>query len=216
MPTPTPSPEPPVAETVQRPDDDHGDDLASATSIVADTFNRGEIDQGGDTDFFSFTASEQSSFIIEVLADSIADSRLHLYDQAGEELVSDAGAGRNRGSRISWTAPAAGTYYLKISPVEPGVTGSYGVIVSAVQAPADRSDEKQIRGQVLEVVARNAIAVQTLIIRDETGREWTFTAEEFLGVTPDHLLQEHRLLRLPVTVFYVEKNGTLIARRVVD
>ena len=67
----------------------------------------------------------------------------------------------------------------------------------------------------MEVIARNIIEVETLRIRDDSGQEWTFTTEGFAGFTPSHL-KEHQLFGQPVAVFYVEKDGRLVAVDVTD
>ena len=80
----------------------------------------------------------------------------------------------------------------------------------------------QVRGQIIEVVARNIAQVETLRIRDEFGREFSFTTDKagdqtggFVGFTPSHL-KEHQLLGQTVLVSYVEGDGLLVAVKIED
>ena len=73
----------------------------------------------------------------------------------------------------------------------------------------------QVRGHVVEVVARNIAEVETLRLRDDAGEIWTFTSRGFAGFTPSHL-REHRLLGQPVVVFYVEEGDSLVAVDITD
>ena len=74
----------------------------------------------------------------------------------------------------------------------------------------------QVRGIVLEVVGRNIVELETLRIRDETGREWTFGADQgFIGLSPSHL-REHQLAGKPVLVTYVTRDGRLLAVDITD
>lgn len=84
----------------------------------------------------------------------------------------------------------------------------------------------QVRGQIIEVVVRNIAQVETLRIRDESGREFTFTTDQagdqagdqtggFVGFTPSHL-KEHQLLGQTVLVSYVERDGLLVIVEIGD
>ena len=69
---------------------------------------------------------------------------------------------------------------------------------------------KQVRGQIVEVVARNIAEIELLTIRDDTGREYTFTTEEAVEFTPSHL-KEHQLLGQSVLIKYVDQGGRFVA-----
>ena len=68
---------------------------------------------------------------------------------------------------------------------------------------------------IIEVVARNITEIETLRIRDDSGQVFTFTTERFAGFTPSHL-KEHQLFGQPVVVFYIEKDGRLVAVDITD
>ena len=74
---------------------------------------------------------------------------------------------------------------------------------------------RQVRGHVVEVVARSITEVETLRVRDEGGGEYVFVTEGFVGFTPSHL-KEHALFGQTVLVTYREKGGRLVAVRTED
>ena len=93
--------------------DDHGDTRQSATSISAGLIS-GAIDPPSDLDYFRFSAQAGATYTIEVLLDTHPDTGLALYDSRGNFLEeNDDGDGMDGGSRLEWTAPASGDYYLE-------------------------------------------------------------------------------------------------------
>jgi hypothetical protein len=83
------------------------------------------------------------------------------------------------------------------------------------EASVSRTETKQVRGHIIEVIPRNITEVETLRIRDDSGREMIFTSEGFAGFTPSHL-KEHQLFGLSVLVFYMEKGDRLVAVDITD
>ena len=78
------------------------------------------------------------------------------------------------------------------------------------------SEGAQIRGIVLAVVGRNIVELESLRIRDETGKEWTFgSAQGFIGFSPTHL-REHQLAGESVVVTYLTRGGELVAVDITD
>ncbi|PKB78306.1 MAG: hypothetical protein BZY88_19245 [SAR202 cluster bacterium Io17-Chloro-G9] len=71
---------------------------------------------------------------------------------------------------------------------------------------ADTEDRRQVEGLVVEVVDRNIDQVETLRVKDGEGRVWTFTTEDYLGITPSHL-REHQLFGERVVVVYRAEKG---------
>ena len=75
---------------------------------------------------------------------------------------------------------------------------------------------EQVRGHVVDVVVRNFTEVESLRIRDETGKIWDFKgAEGFIGFTPSHV-KEHQLQGLSVLVSYVREGDALVAVHLAD
>ena len=76
--------------------------------------------------------------------------------------------------------------------------------------------EGQVRGRVLEVVGRNLAEVETLRIRDESGKEWAFSAAQgFIGFSPSHI-REHQIAGESLLITYVVQDGQLIALDIID
>ena len=77
---------------------------------------------------------------------------------------------------------------------------AYGI--STVLGGAD-----SVTGQVLNVEQISVTTISSLTIVDDSGKEWKFEgAGTFAGFTPSHL-QEHAVLREPVTVEYETDNA---------
>jgi hypothetical protein len=83
------------------------------------------------------------------------------------------------------------------------------------QAPDLEDGTKEVRGRVIQVEAESITALASLTIRDESGKEWTFRGEGYVGVTPSHLRQ-HQVIAQPITVLYRETDDGLLAVWVTD
>jgi len=73
----------------------------------------------------------------------------------------------------------------------------------------------QAHGQIIDVVARTLIEIESFTIRDEFGQEFTFTTEGFVEFTPSHL-KEHQFFGQAVLVTYVDQEGGLLAVEIGD
>ena len=84
------------------------------------------------------------------------------------------------------------------------------------QTEATPESGLQVKGLVAAVEGRSITELESLEIRDETGKNWTFTAGAgFVGFTPSHL-REHQLQGHPVTVTYAAEGDTLVAVNITD
>ena len=119
-------------------DDDHGDDASSATLISLNTDVYGDIDYGGDIDFFKFEAAAGKQYILETTLDSLPDSYIYLYDTDGATLiVEDDNGGQGNASKITWACTSSGYYYVEVSAYETFQTGAYTLrVTQAQQIPA--------------------------------------------------------------------------------
>ena len=76
--------------------------------------------------------------------------------------------------------------------------------------------EHTVRGIVLEVTAKSALEIDTLLVQGPKQKEWSFEGKGFAGKTPAHL-RRHSLLGQPITVFYQEDEpGNRIVTRITD
>ena len=80
-------------------------------------------------------------------------------------------------------------------------------------SPSEASGK--VEGLVVEVVGRNIQEIETVRVRAEDERVWTFTTEGPVGVSPSHL-REHQLFGQPVTVSYVRREDVLVAVGITD
>ena len=80
---------------------------------------------------------------------------------------------------------------------------------------AGEAGQRQLRGQVVEVVSRDISEVETLMVRDDLGKVFTFTTRGYVGFSPSHL-REHQLFGLPALVTYIQEGDRLIAVQITD
>ena len=116
--------------------DDHGDSLESATFIsFGSTF--GTIDPSSDVDFFQFYAQAGESYVFEVVLEGHPDTMLGLYHSGDIKLEeNDDVEDLDGGSRIFWTAPEDGDYFLEVRSYDPDFqTGSYVIYLDLTGGP---------------------------------------------------------------------------------
>ncbi|MEK7866657.1 MAG: pre-peptidase C-terminal domain-containing protein [Planctomycetota bacterium] len=110
--------------------DDHGNTSATATSIQNDgTSVAGNIETGGDVDYFSFAATAGTAYVLSTGSLGTGmDTVLTLFGTDGASVLGeDDDSGGSYASLLSWTAPAAGTYYVGVRHYSPTGTGTYRV-----------------------------------------------------------------------------------------
>ncbi|RIK73423.1 MAG: hypothetical protein DCC67_17940, partial [Planctomycetota bacterium] len=120
--------------------DDHGDGAAEATAVGVPTVADGVILPPGDVDWFVFASEAGKTYRIEALLGSLADSVLRLIDVNGATvLLTDDDGGAGLGSRLDWTAPSAGNYFLEVA-AKPGAFGTYQLLI---QDDDDHGDDPE-------------------------------------------------------------------------
>lgn len=113
------------------PTDDHGDDATQATAVVVESTTDGAIEALGDVDWFGFTAQGGTTYALETQLLTLQDSVLKLFDTDGvTPLAFDDDAGPGLGSRIEFTAPTSGTYYLEVAAFNNEHAGTYQLTVA--------------------------------------------------------------------------------------
>ncbi|PKB81863.1 MAG: hypothetical protein BZY88_05595 [SAR202 cluster bacterium Io17-Chloro-G9] len=117
----------------------HGGSLLGAT-FISPGLTSGAINPPGDLDFFRFSADAGATYVVEVILGTHPDTVLIVYDSQGNQLARDDDGGANRGSRLGWTAPATGNFYLEVSSLGPeGYTGSYTLSLDLTSRPTPLS-----------------------------------------------------------------------------
>ncbi|MDH7504809.1 MAG: pre-peptidase C-terminal domain-containing protein [Candidatus Acetothermia bacterium] len=115
--------------------DDYGNSPATAVAVPTDgTALAGRIEVPGDVDFFSFSAKAEAKYTIATSdLSSEMDTFLTLYGPDGRTvLAEDDNSGGGRASRLEWSCPASGTYFVSVRHARPDGTGAYTLTISAV------------------------------------------------------------------------------------
>ncbi len=101
-------------------DDEHGNDASSATPISLNTDIWGNIEIGGDVDFFKFFAMAGNDHPIQTSLGTLVDSYIYLYDTDGSIIIAeDDNSGHGQASKILWTCTASGYYYVRVDAYSP-------------------------------------------------------------------------------------------------
>lgn len=174
--------------------DDHGDKAATATAVADPSSTDGVLGVADDVDYFSFNASIGRLYTIETTLDTLGDSTLTLYDTDGTsqlEYDDDSGVGV-RASKILWTAPATGTYFVKVDNFN-NETGAYVLGIASTDSAGD--DHGNDAGSATSVNSHSSTAgnigveddVDWFAVDVLLGNEYTF--ETVLGTLTDTQLR---------------------------
>jgi hypothetical protein len=144
---------------------DPGQGPAGAIYVGIPSSTRGLLDSGSDVDWFSFDAQSGSTYVVETVLDTLRDSTLALYAPNGTtQLAFDDDSGVGFASRIEWTAPASGRYFVQVAAFR-RETGSYSLAVSRQDfvppAPPPPVDGRQF------LSVRTASVVGGIQVQDE-------------------------------------------------
>ena len=102
--------------------DDHGDGFGTATAVSIPSTTGGELEEGGDRDFFQFEVATAGTLTVETKGDTDTFGTLFDGDEASLETDDDGGADTN--FRIEREV-GAGTYYVEVEGYSSSVTGAY-------------------------------------------------------------------------------------------
>ena len=111
--------------------DDHGDTFASATSIGVPSTTDGELEEGGDRDYFRFEVA--SAGTLTVGTSGSTDTYGTLFDSNETSLERDDDDGPGRNFEIDRDV-AAGRYFLEVRGYSTSITGTYKLEVAFVSA----------------------------------------------------------------------------------
>ncbi|MBV9122096.1 MAG: PPC domain-containing protein [Planctomycetes bacterium] len=99
------------------PEKEPNNSFPQAQAIQVPQVIEGVIQQPQDVDVFRLEGQAGQRLILEVLAaryGSALDSLLTLYDAHGHELAESDDSGTSTDSRLEFTLPSSGTYYLSV------------------------------------------------------------------------------------------------------
>ena len=109
--------------------DDHPNSADNATPVQIGVATQGELEYEGDSDFFTFEATEGQFYQLDVTLGTLEDSVLSLFDAEDIRLADDYG--RSAAPRIGWYAPATGTYHVQVASFTTDI-GTYTLTVAAL------------------------------------------------------------------------------------
>lgn len=135
--TPIPTPTPTLYVPLE---DDYGDSAMAATLIEVGEIVDGDIEDGDDVDFFLLQPTAKMRYSISVSLDTLFDSQVSLWDAGGKLVVYNDDFGNSFASRIEWTAPDAGSYFISVENADYVSTGSYGLFISELAADEHGDD----------------------------------------------------------------------------
>ena len=118
---------------------DHGNDPVSAQPIDVPSLTQGGIEQGDDTDWFTFSATAGTEYEFETVLGTLSDNKLRLIDTDGVTTIDeDNNGGVGLESEIKWTAPSNGTYFVQVLPYNSTQTGTYTLTVRSERRSRSR------------------------------------------------------------------------------
>ena len=117
--------------------DDHGDGRDGATGVTAGSTVEGQLDWGGDLDYFRIELDKPGVLVAASTGDT--DTSGALLDQNGSLLTEDDDGGAGANFRI-WRDLAPGTYYVEVRGFEAAATGAYALEISFELADEDDDD----------------------------------------------------------------------------
>ena len=74
---------------------------------------------------------------------------------------------------------------------------------------------KKVQGLVVDVQSSSITDLDSVTVRDESGKLWAFKSGSSVSFSPSHL-REHQVFAWPVTVFYEETPEGLLANNITD
>ncbi len=120
-----------------------GNDVAAAANpFIPGERLRGALAGGADTDWFSFTAAQGTTYLFE--CDSIPNPLYTLRVFCGQDTVTrlafagDLDAPAGGGGYLMWTAPATGPFFLRIASVPGGAPGGYRISTGVAGVGVER------------------------------------------------------------------------------
>jgi hypothetical protein len=92
--------------------------------IVVGGSMAGTVDYGADQDIYPISLTAGESYIFDVTGGTLGDPTLALHGATGNQLQFNDDGGPGLNSRVEYTAPSSGPYYLNVGSYGAG-TGTY-------------------------------------------------------------------------------------------
>ncbi|MBI4318450.1 MAG: pre-peptidase C-terminal domain-containing protein [Chloroflexi bacterium] len=159
------------------------DDAAARASTIASTQANHNFHVAGDADWAKFAATAGTSYVIETLnLGNRSDTHMYLYDTDATTLLrEDDNGGAGNASRIAWTAPSSGNYYLKVRhhlTETYGANTNYDLRATAVSADAiDAYEPDDTYGQARPITVNGSAQTHNFHVPGDV--DWA----SFLAIT---------------------------------
>ena len=102
-----------------------GDTAATASSISLGQSVTNELEFGADRDWFSIELTAGQTYVFDMVAGTLADPFLFLYNADGSAVGANDDDGEGRNSSLEFTADRSGTHYISAEAYSNTMTGSY-------------------------------------------------------------------------------------------
>ncbi len=169
--------------------DDHGDDIGSATSVSVPSTTNGELEEGGDRDYFRLAVSGNTTLTVQTTGST--DTRGTLFDADGSSLETDDDGGAGTNFKIELDVDV-GTYYVEVRGFSSSTTGSYVLDVSddsggsedgVTTAITECSGSRRDGGSLIDVIMRATLTANRTVgfVRAEGYVNENFIDVEIIG-----------------------------------
>jgi secreted trypsin-like serine protease len=112
------------------PVDDHGNGRSTATTLAVNSSANGNLEKGGDVDFFKVVTSGPGTLTITSTGNT--DVVGTLYNSAGTVLLTDDNGAGLPNFRLVRSATAAGTFFFRVAGKTTSTVGNYAFSVAFV------------------------------------------------------------------------------------
>ncbi len=134
---------------------------ATGAALVSGTTAR--IDAPGERDWFQVSATAGQTLTLNLVGAGLADGTLSIHDASGRLIAFDTNSGPNGDARVTFTASAAGAYYVVVNGVG-SATGAYTITFGGQAAPG--LDDAQVVPALFDVSDKVHSGSDVLILPD--------------------------------------------------
>lgn len=123
------------------PSDDYSNNMLTSGRLSVSSPATGQVEIGGDVDWFRASLSASGSYTIDVLAfatgdGTLADPYVQILDAQGNIVAANNDGGTDRNARIvNFTPDSTGDYFIVVSSFSATDVGTYSVEITESHAP---------------------------------------------------------------------------------
>lgn len=113
------------------------DNASTSAAIAIGTSQSSEIDFGADADWFRVDLVGGSTYVFDLVGNTLSDPYLTLYDEDGQLVTVDDDGGEGLNSSLQFVSAESGSYFLEASAFSSSDTGSYTLTASLESSSND-------------------------------------------------------------------------------